>query len=349
MSKIAVISDTHFGARNDSPIFLEHFIRFWDEVFFPSLKERGVNHIVHMGDFMDRRKFVNFHTLNATRKFFVDRLKKDGITMDLIIGNHDAYYRNTISLNSPTELFGTDSNIKVHDKPSVVSLDGLLVGFVPWIAKNNHQECMDFIADRKTDILFGHFEVNGCEAVCGVQHQEGMSPSTLEKYDAVYSGHFHFRHSRGNIHYLGTQYQMTFSDLGQTKGFHYFDTEDRSMEFVPNPKHMFTMLEYDDTARDYNMFSTADYKETFVRLMVKAKSKPFVYENLIDRLNATPVHGLTIIELNDKQEQSDPTVVDMSKDTLTLICDEIDRMENVDDPTRLKTLVREIYAESMQG
>lgn len=349
MTKIAVISDTHFGARNDSPIFLEHFIRFWDEVFFPTLKERGITRVIHMGDFMDRRKFVNFHTLSATRKFFVDKLAANGIHMDLIIGNHDAYYRNTITLNSPNELFGEHPNITVYDKPSVVDLGGIEVGYVPWIAKNNQQECLDFIKSRPTDILFGHFEVTGCEAVAGVPHQEGMSPSILSAFDAVYSGHFHFKHSRENIHYLGTQYQMTFSDLGQVKGFHIFDTETRKMEFIENPVNMFHQLSYDDSETDYTVFDCKPYKDSFVRIMVKAKSRPIMYDNLIDRLNATPVHGITVIDMTEKQEQVDPTKIDMSKDTISLICEEIDRMENVLDPSRLKGIIREVYAESMQA
>ena len=35
--KIALITDTHFGARNDSQIFTEHFMKFYDKIFFPFL------------------------------------------------------------------------------------------------------------------------------------------------------------------------------------------------------------------------------------------------------------------------------------------------------------------------
>ena len=58
--KIALLNDTHWSARGDSQIFLDYFMKFFDDVFFPYLKENDINTIVHAGDFMDRRKFVNF-------------------------------------------------------------------------------------------------------------------------------------------------------------------------------------------------------------------------------------------------------------------------------------------------
>ena len=57
--KIALITDTHFGARNDSIPFNDYFYKFYDNVFFPEIDKRGINTIIHLGDTMDRRKL--FH------------------------------------------------------------------------------------------------------------------------------------------------------------------------------------------------------------------------------------------------------------------------------------------------
>ena len=35
--------------------------RFYNEVFFPYLDEHDIKHIIHLGDYFDRRKYVNFH------------------------------------------------------------------------------------------------------------------------------------------------------------------------------------------------------------------------------------------------------------------------------------------------
>ena len=58
--KIALITDTHFGARNDNLAFNEYFYKFWEEVFFPYIEKEGIDTVIHLGDVMDRRKFVSY-------------------------------------------------------------------------------------------------------------------------------------------------------------------------------------------------------------------------------------------------------------------------------------------------
>ena len=72
--KIALITDTHFGARNDSLIFTEFFRKFYENVFFPTLEERKIDTIIHLGDVVDRRKFINFKTLNTMKEIFFEPL-----------------------------------------------------------------------------------------------------------------------------------------------------------------------------------------------------------------------------------------------------------------------------------
>ena len=348
---IAVINDTHFGARNDSPVFLDHFLRFFEEVFFPYIERRGITQILHLGDFLDRRKFVNFHTLGQVRSRFLDRLRDMGVQMDITLGNHDVYYKNTNRLNSVVELFRMYPNIVIHEKPTLLYLDTLPVGIIPWITKENAEACLDFIRNAPVGILMGHFEVSGYEVMRGVEFHEGMGPKALARFHAVYSGHFHCRHSKDNIHYLGTQYQMTFADVDERKGFHVFDPDTQEMEFVENPMSMFHQIEYDDANHDYAMTNCKPYAETFVRLIVQAKTRPIMFDNLLDRLNEAPAHSVTVIDQTDveKDENAEKSAADMSKDTLSLICEEIDGMTAVGDPVRLKTLVTEIYTESVQG
>ena len=351
--KVAIINDTHFGARNDNPIFLEHFMLFWEDVFFPYLKEHNIRHIIHLGDMMDRRKYVNFHTLNVVRQRFIKPLNDMGVTMDVILGNHDVFYKNTNEVNSVKELFQWSElcdNWRIHYKPTTIELGEMKIGLVPWITKDNEEECLDFIAKKEGSVLMGHLELSGYEVLRGVQHHEGMDPDLFKGYDAVYSGHFHCKHSKGNIHYLGTQYQITFTDLKESKGFHVLDTDTGEIEYIQNPHRLFTVFVYnDEDGRDFFDGSVEwdSYKDTYVRLTIEKKTNPFMLDRIIEKLNESGCHSITVNDQTYSEKTSKAEEkVDLSKDTLTLICEEIDRMEGIEDPTRLKNLIRELYVEA---
>jgi 3',5'-cyclic AMP phosphodiesterase CpdA len=87
--KIALITDTHWGVRNDSIAFHNNNKKFLDNVFFPKLASLGIDHVIHLGDIVDRRKYINFLTANRLRNDFLDPLESMGITLDSIAGNHD--------------------------------------------------------------------------------------------------------------------------------------------------------------------------------------------------------------------------------------------------------------------
>jgi predicted phosphodiesterase len=58
--KIALITDTHFGARSDSIPFDNFFRKFYDNIFFPTLAQEHITSVIHLGDCFDRRKYINF-------------------------------------------------------------------------------------------------------------------------------------------------------------------------------------------------------------------------------------------------------------------------------------------------
>lgn len=345
--KIAIITDTHFGARSDSPIFLHHFFKFTDEVFLPYLKKNKIDTVFHLGDLLDRRKFINFATLNEVRKRFIQPLVSNH-KVYAILGNHDVYFKNTNQVNSMRELFHNDFGDGLLEQPTVLEFDGVKIAFVPWITKDNHDECMAFIekaVKNKVPFLMGHLELTGYEVMRGVKHEDGMDPAIFKDFEAVFSGHFHQKHSRGNVNYLGTPYQITFADLNEPKGFHVFDTENRTLEYIRNPLTIFTQLIYDDEQEDYTSCDLDRYKHTFVRVVVRKKTNPVMFDTLIDRLTNIGVYGATVIE--DKEMGITLTEqVDVAQDTLSIINNEIDQLK-VGNPNKLKTILKELYLESL--
>lgn len=345
--KIALLTDTHFGARNDSPVFLEHFMRFFDRTFFPRIQAEGITTILHLGDFLDRRKFVNFLTLNAVQNGFVKKLWDSGAEMHCILGNHDIFFKNKSEVNSLRELF--QDKFTVHEKPTVINFDGLDIALLPWINKENEQESLRFVEQTDAPILCGHLELHGFQVLRNTPFDGGMSAELFKKFRAVYTGHFHTRHSRGNIHYLGCPYEITMGDYGDRKGFHILDTDSGDLEFVKNPHTIFTQIEWDDSAFEEAKIVKVDPERThnkFVRIVVKKKTKPYVFEKFVDSVYANSPHAVTIVE-DFQHETAEEEEIDLSEDTLSIINREIETMQNVGDHSRLKNLMRDLYTESV--
>jgi DNA repair exonuclease SbcCD nuclease subunit len=350
--KIAIVTDTHFGARNDSQLFLDHFSDFFREQFFPALRKHDITNVIHAGDLLDRRKYVNFNTLSCVRENFMEPLKKMGVTTHCIIGNHDTYYKNTNDLNSDRELFSDRyDNFTFYESPQTVDFDGFNIAMLPWINKENYDESVDFIKSTKAEWLVGHLELEGYEVLKGIKYDGGMDPSIFSRFEQVLSGHFHCRQERGNIIYLGSPYQMTFSDVNDIKGYWILDTDTRELEFIPNRDKMFHNLSYDDETNDYSKFISKKhnkYKDSYVKLYVLRKDHPHILDRVIDSLYNSGVYDLTVVEDEmDIQDDSQPDSSDMTKSTLELILDEVDK--TTDDPARIKSLIQEIYMESLKS
>ena len=113
-----------------------------------------------MGDYFDRRKFINFASLQRNINHFIKPMQERGITMDLIIGNHDTYYKNTNEVNSPALLLYDQPNVNVIEEPVVMNYDGLDCAMVPWINNENYADCIEFFQTVPAPIAFGHFEID---------------------------------------------------------------------------------------------------------------------------------------------------------------------------------------------
>ena len=233
--KIALITDTHFGARNDSLAFNDHFYKFWREVFFPYIDEHGIDTVIHLGDVMDRRKFISYKIAKDFREQFIKPIVDRNIDMHMIVGNHDTYYRNTNEINSLFELLGGPGdekypNIKCYDHPCTEEFDGVGIHLLPWINESNYESVMRGIQMTYADICMGHLEVNGFEMHAGHFCEGGYPKEMFRKFDTVFSGHFHKKSDDGQVYYLGAPYQITWSDDNCPKGFHIFDTETKELE-----------------------------------------------------------------------------------------------------------------------
>lgn len=346
--KVAILNDTHAGARNSADLFMEYQGRFYNEVFFPYLKEHGIKRILHLGDYYDHRRYVNFKALNHNRKVFLDVLRWDGIHMDIIPGNHDVYYKNTNELCSIKELQGyyTDC-VTIHMDPTVVEYDGLKIGLVPWINANNYDRAMEFLKKCKADIIGGHFELEGFEMMKGVINPHGMDTAPLKRFEMVMSGHFHTKSHQGNIHYLGGQMEFTWADCNDPKFFHILDTETRELIPVRNPLTLFDKIVYNDAKFDYSTYDVDKHKDKFVKVVVAQKSDLYQFDRFIDRLQDVDTHELKIAETFEEFTGNSIEDEKVSlEDTTTLLDSYVDAVETDLEKDRIKSVMRELYVEA---
>ena len=346
--KIAIVTDTHFGARNDNQNFNEYFYKFYDNVFFPYLKDNGITTCVHMGDVVDRRKFISYRIANDFRKRFIGQFQKDGIDLHIIIGNHDTYYKNTNEVNAMEELVGQD-RFKIYTNPEVVEFDGVPIQFVPWINAGNHNSSMSALARSPAQIAMGNLEVDGFEMFKGGHRHEGSyNKEMCSRFDIVMSGHFHHKSDDGHIYYLGTPYEIYWNDWQDPKGFHVFDTETRELERIVNPYTLFEKIYYDDSSKDYSNHDFGKYKEKYVKLIVVNKKDMFQFDIFVDKLLKADAYEVKVIEdfsELDAENVSDD-IVENTQDTMTLLEMYIDELDIDLSKSRLKNKVRELYTEA---
>ena len=344
--KIALITDTHFGARSDSIPFDNFFKKFYDEVFFPEIDKRGIRHIMHLGDCFDRRKYINFNTLSSCRSYFFDEIKKRGIELHMIVGNHDTFFKNTNDVNSPGLLLRDYDNIVSYTGPTEYEADGTNILLMPWICTDNYNECMEAMKMSKAQVMFGHFEIAGFQMYKGHENDEGFDPGLFAKFDCVFSGHFHHRSSSGNITYLGNPYELTWADYDDPRGFHIFDTQSRELEFIKNPYGIFNKVYYNDEEVDPRSIDVSSYANTHIKLVVVKKTDHYKYDQFIERLyKANPLELKIIEDLSEFESEAIGDDIDL-EDTVTLLSQYVESLDTDANKDRIKTLMKTLYVEA---
>ena len=345
--KVAIITDQHFGARKNSKLFHEYFLKFYNEVFFPYLEEHGITTIVDMGDTFDSRKGIDFSAL-AGQKNYYDPLREMGVTIHTVVGNHTAYYKNTNNVNAVDLLLREYDNVIVYSEPTEAKLGDLNVVFIPWINDENQESTFKLIKNTSSVCAMGHLELRGFRVNRAVVMEQGIESKLFEKFSKVFSGHYHTRSSIGDIHYLGNPYEMFWTDVNDTRGFHIFDTETLEHTPVNNPFKLFHNIYYEDTP--HQTFDTREYEDKIVKVVVRKKSDTKKFEKFVDKLQASNVADLKIVENFDFGGWYDKVESDTfeSEDTLTILNRYIEEADVPLDKSLIQKTIHEVYQEACE-
>jgi hypothetical protein len=221
---------------------------------------------------------------------------------------------------------------------------------MPWICAENYDASMNTLKDTNATICMGHFEIEGFQMYRGAPSHDGLEPKMFNKFDLVFSGHYHHKSSRKNIHYLGNPYELTWQDFDDPRGFHIFDLKTHELEFIQNPNKMFKKLIYDDKVDDIKTITSLDLshlKYSYVKVVVVNKTNPYLFDTLVNRLYQISPFDVSIAEDFTEQEDISDDDVDQTEDTTAILNKYVDNLTTDLQKEKIKTLLRELYVEAL--
>jgi DNA repair exonuclease SbcCD nuclease subunit len=209
---------------------------------FDDMKNRGVDHILHLGDFFYSRKSLSIETIAFTN-WFMDTLAFRGIHMTILVGNHDTPSNSDLETNSIWQLMQHSDNISVVSEPS--SIAG--IDIIPWICRSNEDEIEHYIMHSTSKYCIGHFDIIGAKfSKRGMVSKHGLDVDYFKHYKMVLSGHYHTKSKIGNVEYLGSPFQFDWNDWNDTKYYHYFDWNTGQLEAVESGVLLFVQAIVDE-------------------------------------------------------------------------------------------------------
>jgi len=299
MTKVCVITDTHAGCRSDQVSFFQHMHWFYQHVFFPTLEERNIKIVFHLGDLLDRRKYINFQTLSRLKSDFLDEIRDRKLDFHILSGNHDIYGKNLLKFNGLEQVL-EPYPFHVYTKPQILRLKGISrpIAVIPWIMDETRQQASETLLDAPSSaIVFGHLELKGFTMNPGSISEHGDDVSTYRRFAGVYSGHYHSISHNENIHYLGAPFHFNWGDYNDPRGFHILDTETLELEFFENPYSMFRQVEYDEDDESLaEQIEQGYFMNCYTKVIVKNKHSQAKFEEFLSKIDAKFPLDLKIVE-----------------------------------------------------
>lgn len=335
-----ILGDLHIGVKQDDK-WMQNIQRLAVKEAIELSIQNGIKKWIQTGDWFDVRKAITHKTMEFTREI-ATMISDAGISVDVIVGNHDMSLKQKIHPNACTELLSQFSNFTIYDKISTVEYDDVKIDLCPWICDENKEEIHNHMKTSQALYCVGHFELSGFYFYKGLK-SHGDDPSFLCKYKEVWSGHFHTISENRNIKFLGTPYSITSGDENDPRGYWIFDTEKHEMEFIQNSVMWHRRIEY-PTSVNIEM-----YRNLSVRLIVSKFDKNLTeFETALENV----VHELKVVnKIDTSVEIDDSETDDVEIKSLSELMDEyIDCIPEIEktDSDATKIMVKNLYLECVK-
>lgn len=261
--KVCCVSDIHVGVHQNSPMWHKTTLS-WASWLKKELTAKNITDIIIPGDLFHYRDEIGLTTIHVVSDMLTI-WKKFNIL--ILVGNHDAYYKDKSDINSLSILSGWD-NITVISEPTQLECFSKKFMVCPWGTRVSEI--------KKSDIIFGHFEIQSFKYNQHKICEEGInSGDLLRKAPLVITGHFHLREERkyknGTVLYVGNPFQMDFGDVYSTKGYYLLDLVTGEYDFHENdvsPTHQKVKLSELVEIGSINEHVKRVFKNNIVKLIV---------------------------------------------------------------------------------
>lgn len=342
MSLIAIITDTHFGANNSNNMFLRYQDKYFENLV-QTLTELGVTDLFHAGDLYDVRKSINFKTLRQSASFFRERMLAAPFNVHIVVGNHDSYSKNTLKINAPNELLGW-TDFKIYQEPEEIEIDGRRIAVIPWICHDNEQRCVQLIEDTYADVCIGHFDIAGFGMSKEIINKVGLSRSIFKKFVRTFSGHFHLPSEQDNIIYVGSPYQLSWSDYGDTKRVILYDTKTDSIRSLENEESIFEKIYYKDGIE----VEDGVYNDKILKIYTDESHDSYKFDLFVKRIQEQNPYSVSVID-GVKSSDVVSDIADMNKDTMEFLVECIDALDiPAPDKDETKALMLKLYTKAQE-
>lgn len=342
MSKILILGDTHFGVANSSSFFLTQQRRFFTRLF-DYMRKQDIKHLLQLGDVYDNRKMIDIRTLKESMEWFVTPLQNSDIDVTLLVGNHDTIYKNTLEPNSVRELLNW-TRFHIIDRPTETTIANASFLLVPWICKDNEQECNEALTTSRADYCAGHFHISGMQVIPGTLATTGLQRGVFDRFRHTFSGHFHCHSTSDKITYVGTPYQLTWNDYSMSKGVVVLDTDANEWELVTGlAEDVFIKVTHWQPDID-----PTRYQGKILKCYIDDTIDRYEFDKWITEVTALS-YRVSVIEHAAVQSVAAIDNELAVKDTLQILNDYIDEVYASETPEKqaaIKTLTHGIYREA---
>jgi len=350
--RVWIISDTHFGARNNSVEWLERMHSYFEDYFIPIVKKnyKPGDILIHCGDVYDNRQSINLLVLHKTLSLFekFSEVFKDGVYV--IAGNHDIMRKNTNDVCS-LDTLKYIPRINIHKEPEILKTKYSDCLLMPW--RKSEADELVVVNGSNADYLFCHTTIRGAKFDKYRHSGAGISSVECKEFKKVYTGHIHTSQDYKNICYVGNPYQMTRSDTNNMKGFRCLDLETGEETFYENtysPKFVKLYLNraLENPVKDLINVADNNFVDVYVPndYLMKYQVTPLIDElsKVSKRLDVIPFE----LDENDTLHEYD---IDYDK-TLDIynLCEKYVDGMNIDDPIKKKVLktLKKVYIEALK-